>query len=64
MMKIHSIIHIPRRPTPTARPGPGLALAGLSCTCLEMGAKGPSLGALHRAAKWQPWTIKPDTRAT
>lgn len=49
MMKIHSIIHIPRLPTPAARPGPGLAFAGLSCTCLEMGAKRPSPGAHYRA---------------
>ena len=51
MMKIHSIIHIPRLPAPAARPGPGLAFAGLLRTCLEMGAKGPSLGAIHRAEK-------------
>ena len=51
MMKIHSIIRILCFPAPAARPGPGLAFAGLLRTCLEMGAKGPSLGAIHRAAK-------------
>jgi hypothetical protein len=35
---------------PGARHGPPLGFAGLSCTFLEMGAKGPSPGTLHRPA--------------
>jgi len=45
MMKIHSII--PTLPVPARHPC--RAFAGHPCTYLETGAKGPSLGAIHRA---------------
>lgn len=48
MMKIHSIIHAlcPHLPRPA------LHLAGHVRTVSEIGAKGLSPGALHRAAQW------------
>jgi hypothetical protein len=57
MMKIHSIIHTLPLPAPTVPRCPGPAFAGQPCTFAELSAKGPSLGALHRAAKVGNWTI-------
>ena len=49
MMKIHSVIQSPTIPAPTAPRCPGPAFAGQPCTFVELSAKGPSLGAIHRA---------------
>ena len=52
MMKIHSIIHAPSHPRPDRLPRTRPRLTGHPCTLLEMSAKGPSSGAIHRAGLW------------